>query len=77
MEEQILEVMARLETNGIVEMTSRQVSDKLGLEPDYGRQRVRATMRQLEKDGKVVIEKKPVKEKGARKQYVYKLKESK
>jgi len=34
-------------------------------------------MKKLEKAGKVVIEHKTVKEKGARKRYVYRLKESK
>ena len=39
--------------------------------------RARTLMKKLEKAGKVVIEHKTVKEKGARKRYVYSLKESK
>jgi transcription initiation factor IIE alpha subunit len=77
LEEQVLEVIAMLEANGIVEIGSRVISDKLGLEPDVGRQRVRAIMKKLEADGKVTVEKKAVKEKGARKRYVYRLKENK
>ena len=75
-EEDVLAVMEKLAANGVVEVHSRLISDKLGLEPDKGRNKVRNIMKKLEADGKVVIEKKAVKEKGARKQYVYKLKES-
>jgi len=48
--------------------------DKLGFaDADKGRQRVRVLMKKLEAKGKVAIERKAVKEKGARKQYVYRL----
>ena len=73
--ERALAIMQKLTKNGITEFTSRLVSDKLGLEPDAGRQRVRTLMKKLEKAGKVVIEQKAVKETGARKRYVYMLKE--
>ena len=72
-EKQVLAEMKRLAANGIVEVHSRLVSDKLGLDPDKGRQQVRVLMKKLEKTGRVVIEKKTVKEKGARKRYVYRL----
>lgn len=76
-EEQILAAMRQSAENGIVEVTSRLVSDKLGFEdPDKGRNKIRNVMRKLEADGKVVIAKKKLKEK-AREQYVYSLKESK
>lgn len=42
------------------------------MEQEQGK--VRAIMKQVEKAGKVIVEKKAVKEKEARKQYVYKLK---
>ncbi len=70
----VLEIMAKLQANG-VEISSRLISDKLGLEADKGRGAVRRIMKQLEKAGKVVIEQKA--SKGKRKQYVYKLKENK
>ena len=76
LEKDILAIMAKLTENGIVEVNSRLISDKLGLEPDKGRQQVRVLMKKLEKAGKVTMEKKAVKETGARKQYVYSLKES-
>lgn len=76
-EEDVLAIMQKLGENGIGAVTSRLISDKLALEPDAGRGRVRVLMKKLEADGKVVIEKKAVKEKGARKQYVYSLKERK
>lgn len=76
-EEDVLAIMQKLAKNGIAEFSSRLVSDKLGLEPEAGRQRVRTLMKKLEKAGKVVAEHKAVKEKGARKRYVYRLKESK
>lgn len=75
--EDVLAIMQKLAKNGIKEFTSRQISDKLEMEPDSGRQRVRSLMKQLEKAGKVVIEQKAVKEKGAWKRYTYRLKESK
>jgi hypothetical protein len=72
----VLAIMAKLAENGVAEVTSRLVSDKLGFaDADKGRGKVRALMKKLEADGKVVFEKKTVKEKGARKQYVYTLKE--
>ena len=72
-EEDLYVVMQKLAENGITEFNSRLVSDKLGLEPDAGRQKVRTLMKRLEKAGKVIIEQKTVKEKGARKRYVYRL----
>lgn len=72
--ETVYAVMQQLAKNGIKEFSSRQLSDKLGLEPDAGRQKVRTLMKKLEKAGKVVIEQKAVKEKGARKRYFYRLK---
>ena len=69
----MLALIQKLAENGVVEVHSRLVSDKLNLEPDRGRQRVRQIMKRLEESGKVVIEKKAVKEKGARKHYVYRL----
>lgn len=74
-EEEILKVMEKLAANGVVEVHSRLISDKLGLEPDYGRSVVRRLMKKLEADGKVVFEKKAVK--GKRKSYVYRLKREK
>ena len=76
-EEDVLAIMQKLTKNGIKEFSSRVVSDKLGLEPDAGRQKVRTLMKKLEAEGKVIIEHKTVKEKGARKRYVYRLKENK
>ena len=76
-EKDVLVIMQKLTANGIVEVSSRSISDKLGLEPDKGRQQVRVLMKKLEAKGKVAIERKAVKETGARKQFVYRLKESK
>lgn len=70
-EEQIVTVMKQLEANGIKEVISRLISDKLGLDKETGRGVVRRAMKALEKDGKVVISKKE----GAKRQYAYKLKE--
>lgn len=69
--EQALEIIGKLNKNGIVDVTSRLLSDKLGLDADAGRQKVRTLMKKLEKTGKVVVEQKAVK--GARKRYVYRL----
>ncbi len=77
LEEDVLAIMQRLSKNGIVEFSSRLISDKLGLEPDRGRQQVRTLMNKLAAEGKVAIQQKAVKEKGARKRYVYSLKENK
>lgn len=71
--ETVYAVMQQLAKNGITEFSSRQLSDKLRLDPDRGRQKVRSLMKKLEKAGKVVIEQKAVKEKGARKRYTYRL----
>jgi hypothetical protein len=73
-EEQVLAEMKRLAANGITEFTSTLLRDKLGLDKESGRGQIRQAMKKLEKAGKVIIEKKAVKEKGARKRYVYKLK---
>jgi len=76
-EKDVLAVMQKLTENGIEEVTSRLISDKLGFaDADKGRGRIRVLMKKLEKAGKISVEKKAVKEKGARKQYVYTLKES-
>ncbi len=72
--EQVYAVMQKLAENGITEVSSRLISDKLGLEPDKGRGQVRNAMKKLEADGKVIIERKALK--GKREQYVYKLKAS-
>ena len=69
-EEDVLAIMQKLKNNGVIEVTSRLLSDKLGLEPDAGRQKVRALMKKLEKVGKVEISEKM---KGERKQYTYEL----
>ena len=71
--ETVLAVIEKLTKNGMSEFSSRQISDKLGLEPDAGRQRVRKIMKKLEKEGKVAVEQKASKDKGARKRYVYRL----
>lgn len=75
LQERVLAIMQKLAQNGVVEVGSRLVSDKLNLDPDKGRTKVRNTMKRLEKAGKVVIERKAVKEKGAQKRYFYRLKE--
>jgi len=72
--EDVLAVMKKLSNNGIVEFNSRQLSDKLGYEPDRGRQKVRQIMKRLETEGKVEIKQKKAKKPGARRQYVYSLK---
>ncbi len=72
-EKEVLAIMEKLTENGIVEFNSRLISDKLGLEPDKGRNKIRNIMKKLEKAGKITIEKKAVKETGARKKYIYKL----
>jgi len=73
-EKDVLAVMEKLGENGIGEVTSRLVSDKLGFaDADKGRGRVRVLMKKLEKVGKVEIGEKEV---GKRKQYTYKLKEN-
>jgi predicted transcriptional regulator len=72
LEEEVLNLMTKFAENGITEVGSRLVADKLGLEPDRGRQQVRALMKRLEKAGKVVISQK---QQGKRKQYIYTLKE--
>ena len=73
-EEQVLAEMKRLAANGIAEVTSTLLRDKLGLDKESGRDQVRRLVRKLEKSGKVEIGQKEV---GKRKQYVYNLKESK
>ena len=70
--EQIVDVMRKLKENGVVEVTSTLLRDKLGLDKESGRDQVRRVMKKLEKDGKIVVEKKKVGEK--KKRYVYKLK---
>jgi len=69
-EEDVLAIMQNLTKNGIAEFNSRLVSDKLGLEPEDGRQRVRALMKKLETVGKVEVSEKL---RGKRKEYIYKL----
>lgn len=65
--------MRRLNANGIVEVTSSLLRDKLGLDKESGRDQVRRLMRKLEKARKVIIGQKEV---GKRKQYIYRLNES-
>ena len=74
-EKQVLAILEKLTENGVTEVTSRLISDKLGLEPDKGRNLVRRLMKKLQKDGKVVIESKAVQ--GKRKTYIYRLKREK
>jgi len=69
-EKQVLAEMKRLGANGIAEVHSRLISDKLGLDKESGRDQVRRIVRKLEKAGKVEIGQKEV---GKRRQYVYKL----
>ena len=69
--EQVLVIMQKLKENGVEEVTSRLISDKLGLDKEIGRSVVRRAMKALEKDGKVVIERKA----GTKRQYAYRLKE--
>lgn len=71
-EEDVLAEMKRLAANGIAEFTSTLLRDKLGLDKESGRDQIRRVMKKLEADGKVFITEK---QKGKRKQYVYKLKE--
>ena len=71
-EEDVLKEMQRLAANGIVEVTSTLLRDKMGLDKESGRDQVRRLMRKLEKAGKVEIGQKEV---GKRKQYIYKLKD--
>jgi len=63
----VLAIMEALRKNGVTETTSTVLRDKLGTK---NRGVIRQVMRRLEKQGKVVIEKK---EFGKRKQYVYRL----
>ena len=72
--EQIVDVMRKLKENGVEECTSTLVRDKLELDKESGRDQVRRAMKKLEKDGKVVVEKKKIGEK--KKRFVYWLKES-
>lgn len=74
-EEQVLSVMQTLTQNGVIEITSTVLRDKLGLDKESGRDIVRRIMKKLEADGKVVISKKVFN--GKRERYVYQLKESK
>ena len=71
-EEDVLALTQKLAENGISEVNSRLISDKLSLDPDRGRQQVRQVMKKLAKDGKVTVEKKTVN--GKRKRYIYQLK---
>lgn len=70
--EEVSEVMRKLAENGIVEISSTLLRDKLNLDKESGRDQIRRIMRKLEKAGKVVITQKM---KGKRKQYIYKLEE--
>lgn len=69
--EKVYAEMRRLNANGIKEVSSRLISDKLGLDKETGRGQVRRAMKKLEADGKVVS---AVKE-GKKRQFVYRLKE--
>ena len=77
LEAKILEIMQKLAVNGVEETTSTVLRDKLNLDKESGRDKIRRAMKRLEKAGKVIVEKKLVKEKGAQKRFVYRLKESK
>ena len=66
-------LMQKLKKNGIEEFNSTLLRDKLKLDKESGRGQVRQAMKKLEKAGKVVVEQKAVKEKGARKRYTYRL----
>lgn len=72
-EEDVLNEMHKLAENGIAELTSTLLRDKLGLDKESGRDQIRRLMRKLEKAGKVSIIEKAVEK---RKRYVYRLKES-
>jgi len=63
----VLSVMEALQKNGVTEITSTVLRDKLGTK---NRAAIRQVMKGLAKAGKVVIEKK---EFGKRKQYTYRL----
>jgi hypothetical protein len=65
--------MQTLTQNGIIEVTSTVLRDKLGLDKEAGRDNVRRVMKKLETEGKIIIEKKAFN--GKRKRYVYRLKE--
>jgi hypothetical protein len=69
----VLGIMRTLKVNGIRETTSTILRDKLHLNKETGRDKVRRIMRHLAKEGKVVITEKKIGEK--RKQYIYKLAE--
>lgn len=65
----VLGVMETLRGNGVVEVTSTVLRDKVGTK---NRAVIRRTLKGLAQQGKVVISEKTF---GKRKQYVYKLKE--
>lgn len=73
LEEQVYAVMKTLQKNGITEFTSTLLRDKLQLDKESGRGKIRTVMKRLAKQGKVTMGLK--KNTGKRKQYVYKLKE--
>lgn len=72
LDERVLAQMKTLHKNGIKECTSTLLRDKLSLDKESGRGKIRRAMKRLAKDGKVVISEKTA---GKRKQYVFKLKE--
>jgi hypothetical protein len=71
LDERLLAAMKTLRENGITEFTSTLLRDKLALDKESGRGKIRRVMKRLAKDGKVVISQKS--NTGKRKQYVYKL----
>lgn len=70
-EGEVLVVMRVLAENGIAEVSSTLLRDKLGLKKG-GRGAVRRAMRKMEAEGKVVIGQKAI---GKQKQFTYRLKE--
>ena len=67
----VLGIMKTLQANGVVETNSTVLRDKLGLDKETGRDKIRRIMRALNKEGKVVIGEKKLGEK--RKRYTYRL----
>lgn len=73
LDERVLAQMKTLRVNGIKEVTSTVLRDKLALDKESGRGQIRRVMKRLAKDGKVIISLKS--NTGKRKQYMYSLKE--
>ena len=71
-EEQMLATLTQLSANGLKEITSTLLRDKLGLDKESGRDQVRRVMANLAKDGKVTVTQRM---KGKAKQFLFSLKE--